>query len=491
MLARMSHTWTHPRLSRRAAVQAGAIGLLGLGMNHVAGLQAAATEGQTNAPRPRFKAAIYIFLSGGLGQHDSFDPKPDAPDNIRGEFSSIATQTAGARVCEHLPMLAARSNQWALVRSLSHPYNEHSIGHHVMLTGRTDLPPGFSSEKPTPNDYPSFAAIANAVIAPRNNLPPAAVLPEKLVHVTGRTIPGQFAGQMGWRHDPWFIEASRFKDTQYIHGAMPEYTFQRWEGKTTVPGYIYEAPRLELPHEVLQARMSHRLDLLRTVDSQRRDLDATAGAGEFGRLREDAVALLTSGGVHRALDVHGAPDDLQDRYGRNSFGWSLLMARQLVEAGVSLVQVNLGNDETWDTHERAFYNLQHFLYPPTDRAVSALIDDLSERGLLDDVLIVMAGEFGRTPRVFVEPSLKSKTPGRDHWGAVQSVFFAGGGVRGGTVIGATDKIGGYPIADRQTPENMAATIYQSLGLPRTIAWYDDFNRPHQVYHGEPIAGLCS
>ena len=485
----MPNAWTHPGLSRRAAVQAGAIGLLGLGMNHVAGLHAATTEGEANAPRRRFKAAIYIFLSGGLGQQDSFDPKPDAPANIRGEFASIATQTSGVRICEHLPHLAARSDQWALVRSLSHPYNDHSVGHHVMLTGRTDVPPGFSGNKPTPNDHPSLAAIANAVVPARNNLPPAAVLPEKLVHVSGRTIPGQFAGQMGWRHDPWFIEASRFKDTKYIHGAMPEFTFQRWEGKVSLPEYVYEAPRLELPQDVLQRRMSNRLGLLQTVDSQRRDLDATAGAGEFGRLREDAVALLTSGGVHRALDVHAAPDDVQDRYGRNSFGWSLLMARQLVEAGVSLVQVNLGNDESWDTHERAFYNLQNFLFPPTDRAVSALIDDLSERGLLDDVLIVMAGEFGRTPKVFVEPSLKSKTAGRDHWGAVQSVFFAGGGVRGGTVIGATDKVGGYPVSDMQKPENMAATIYESLGLPRTVAWHDEFDRPHQVYHGEPIVGL--
>jgi len=165
------------------------------------------------------------------------------------------------------------------------------------------------------------------------------------------------------------------------------------------------------------------------------------------------------------------------------------MARQLVEAGVSLVQVNLGNNESWDTHESAFRNLKNFLLPPTDRALSALIEDLDERRLLDDVLIVMAGEFGRTPKVFTFDGAKSKLPGRDHWGAVQSVFFAGGGVRGGTVIGASDRNGAYPASDPQTPENMAATIYQSLGLPQTIAWTDHLQRPHQVYHGEPIAGL--
>jgi uncharacterized protein (DUF1501 family) len=163
------------------------------------------------------------------------------------------------------------------------------------------------------------------------------------------------------------------------------------------------------------------------------------------------------------------------------------MARRLVEAGVSLVQVNLGNNETWDTHQNAFPNLKNFLLPPTDRAVSALIDDLADCGLLDDTLIVMAGEFGRTPKVFNLP--KAKQPGRDHWGAVQTVFFAGGGIRGGTVIGSSDKLGGHPASDPQLPENMAATIYQALGLPPTAVWKDDFDRPHHIYYGEPIAGL--
>ena len=165
------------------------------------------------------------------------------------------------------------------------------------------------------------------------------------------------------------------------------------------------------------------------------------------------------------------------------------MARQLVEAGVSMVQVNLGNDESWDTHEKAFPNLKDFLLPPTDRAVSALISDLIERGMLNDVLIVMAGEFGRTPKIFTFNGAVSRLPGRDHWGAVQTVFFAGGGVKGGAVIGASDRIGAYPVADPQQPENMAATIYQALGLPRAIHWKDRLDRPHQVYHGDPIPGL--
>jgi hypothetical protein len=331
--------------------------------------------------------------------------------------------------------------------------------------------------------------VVKGVVPARNNLPPAAVLPEKLIHVSGRTIPGQFAGQMGWKFDPWFIEASQFRDTKYIHGAFPQYGFQRWKGANNPPNYVFEAPRLELPQGILQDRFNGRLRLLRTLGQQRRQLDVAGRVGEFDALRQTAVSMLNDGRVHKAVDVHAAPDKSQDRYGRNSFGWSLLMARQLVEAGVSLVQVNLGNDEAWDTHEKAFTNLKNYLLPPTDRAVSALIEDLDERGMLDDVLIVMAGEFGRTPKIFTFKGAKSNLPGRDHWGAVQSVFFAGGDVKGGTVIGSSDRLGGYPATDAQKPENMAATIYHALGLPPTITWKDRLDRPHRVYHGEPIKGL--
>jgi uncharacterized protein (DUF1501 family) len=481
-----SAPFDHPLVSRRTAVQAGAIGLLGLGANHVAGLRTLAAEGRA----PESKAVIYIFLSGGLGQHDSFDPKPDAPENIRGEFRPIATRTPSVQICEHLPLLAARSDRWALVRSLTHPYNVHSLGHHVMLTGRTPVPPGFSDSRPQPTDFPAIASVVTGLFAPRNNLPPAAVLPEKLVHVSGRTIPGQFGGQMGPRFDPWFIEASNYRDTKYVHGAFPEYGFQRQLGRTTPPNYRFEAPRLELSPDLLPDRVNSRARLLESLDRQKRVLDRLGSTGTFDHQFQTATAMLLDGRVHRALDVHAAPLKAQERYGRNSFGWSLLMARQLVEAGVRMVQVNLGNDETWDTHEAAFGNLKNFLFPPTDRAVSALLDDLTERGMLNDVLIVMAGEFGRTPRVFVDKNSATKTAGRDHWGAVQTVFFAGGGTRGGTVVGSSDKIGGYPATEPQTPENMAATIYRALGVPKTVTWADALDRPHHVYHGEPIRGLC-
>src|SRR5690606_31546787 len=189
-----------------------------------------------------------------------------------------------------------------------------------------------------------------------------------------------------------------------------------------------------------------------------------------------------------AFDVSGSDPKLLDSYGRNSFGWSLLMARRLVEAGVSLVQVNLGNNETWDTHGNAFPHLKDNLLPPTDRAVSALLADLDACGRLDSTLAVRAGEFGRTPKISLLPSAY-KLPGRDHWGRVQTVFLAGGGVVGGRVVGSSDRIGGHPTSDPQTPEDLAATIYDSLGIPATAAWQDELGRPHQVYYGTPIAGL--
>jgi hypothetical protein len=480
-----SQTFLHPRIDRRTMVQAGAVGLLGLGMNHVAGLREARAAEGTPQPGGKAKSVIYIFLSGGLAQHESFDMKPDAPDTIRGEFNPIATRTPGIQICEHLPMLAERSHLWALVRSLTHPSNDHSAGHQIMLSGRSVLPPSFSPNKPQRSDWPAIAALAGAMTVRRNNLPPAAVLPERLVHWSGRVIPGQFAGLMGPRREPWFIEASPYHNTSY--GAFPEYQFDHQE-RGNADERVFQAPSLSLPEGMDRARLSARSNLLANLQRQRAELEQAATTGTFDRLRQRAISLLTDAKVKAALDVTRAEERVQERYGKNSFGWSLLMARQLVETGVNLVQVNLGNNESWDTHGEAFEHLKEKLLPPTDRALSALLDDLSESGLLDETLIVMAGEFGRTPKLSMVASAYKK-PGRDHWGAVQTAFFAGGGVKGGQVIGSSDRIGGYPATSPQTPENMGATIYDALGIPATAEWHDETGRPHAVYFGEPIEGL--
>ena len=488
-----SHRIQQDQLTRRCLLQAGSIGLLGLGMNHLSALTAEEVSNGTPSPsetrkgKPtRRKAVIYIFLSGGLGQQDSFDLKPNAPDNIRGEFSPIATKTPGVHICEHLPRLAERSHLWSLVRSMSHSYNEHSEGHMVMLSGRSSLPPGFQLNKPMPTDWPSLASIAGKVLPTPNNLPPAAVLPERIIHRTGRVIPGQFAGLMGAKDDPWFIEASPYNATTY--GAYPTYEFHHARGKENRSGLSFQAPNLNLPSSLNFQRLDRRLHLLEQIEAQREKLDRSAVLEKFDRHREGAVSLLTSKQVRSAFDVQNASDAILDRYGRHSFGWSLLMAKRLVEIGVPLVQVNLGNNETWDTHGNAFPHLKNYLFPPTDQAVSALLDDLHKTGLLDSTMIVMAGEFGRTPKVFTLPK-HYQLPGRDHWGAVQSVFLAGGGIQGGRIIGSSDKQGAYPTSDIQRPENLAATIYQGLGIPQTAVWKDDLARPHRIYHGSPIRGL--
>lgn len=472
----------HPAFTRRDMLQAGTIGLMGLSLGDVASLRAASANGGA-----RGRSVIYIFLSGGLSQHDSFDPKPEAPDNIRGEFRPIQTRTPGISICEHLPRLATRSQKWALVRSLSHPSNDHSLGHHIMLTGRSQAPLGFSPNRPQASDYPSIASVAGYLTRGNSVLPTSAMLPYHYIHHSGRVIPGQFAGQMGPRHDPWLLQASHNCSG---YGACPN-CFDHERRALQHQGHpVFQTPNLRLPEGLSLARLQDRRSLLDFVQRQQRQLDDAATVASLDRNRASAWSLLTSGPVRSAFDIEREPAAMLDAYGRNLFGYSCLLARRLVEIGVRMVQINLGRNETWDTHGFAFPHLRNNLLPPMDQCVSALIDDLDSRGLLDSTMIVMAGEFGRTPRISTLPQFYA-LPGRDHWGGVQTVFFAGGGVRGGTIVGASDRNGAFPAIAKQTPENMAATIYQALGIDRHAAWYDATHRPFHVYHAEPIDGLTA
>jgi hypothetical protein len=474
------------QITRRTAVQAGSLGLLGLGLADLQQLRA------ENSPAPATaKSCIYIFLSGGLSQHESFDLKPAAPDGVRGEFLPIATRSPGLDVCEHLPGLAARGDKWAVVRSLTHPTNDHTLGHYFMLTGRSVKSLGFTGDRtPRPSDWPSIASVVGDALPPRNRqLPPAIVLPERLVHWSGGVIPGNYGGQMGSQRDPFFIEASPYGDPMW-RGAYPEFTFPNQTKKppASPDGRLYRAPNLTLSPGMSLGRMHGRTELLRELDRQRRDLEDSAPVQQYDARQQSAISLLASPDVRHAFDVTQADDATQYRYGRNSFGWSLLMAYRLIASGVNLVQVNLGNNETWDNHGEIFYRLKEKLFPPTDRALCALLDDLRASGLLDSTLIVMASEFGRTPKLSTLGD-SYHAAGRDHWGAVQSVFFAGGGVRGGTVVGSSDKLGAYPASQPHSPEDMAATIYHALGIPDTAVWRDELQRPHPLYHGQPIAAL--
>ncbi len=473
----------HPKVTRRDMLQAGSIGLLGLSSSDLLAMRAATQPAPHGARLANPKSVIYIFLSGGLAQQDSFDPKPDAPDMIRGEFAPIRTRLPGVLMCEHLPKLAERIDKWAMVRSLTHPSNDHSLGHHIMLTGRSPAPLGFNPSAPRPGDFPSLAAMAGHLLPRRNNLPAAAVVPFHYIHHSGRVIPGQFAGELGQRHDPWVIAASHNCPG---YGACPDCFDHQSRPHQHVGTPVFQPPVLRLPEGLDQRRLESRRGLLDLVDQQRRGLDASTES--LDQHRASAMSLLTSSRVRTAFDLTTESNQVMDMYGRNLFGYSCLLARRLVEVGVGMIQVNLGRNETWDTHGNAFPHLKNDLLPPMDRCVSALLDDLESRGLLESTMIVMAGEFGRTPRIS-QLSQFYALPGRDHWGAVQTVFCAGGGVRGGTVIGSSDRNGGYPATSPQTPENLAATIYETLGIPHTAQWYDPAQRPHHVYHGDPIGGL--
>ena len=252
----------HPLLSRRTTIQAGALGLLGLGMNHVQQLQAAIRAESTVATGAA-KRIVYVFLTGGLSQQDSFDMKPLAPDNVRGEFQPISTKTPGLQICEHLPQLAQSSDKWALVRSLSHWSNEHNESYTIMLTGRSQLPPGYNENKPQPSDWPAIAAIAGRLTQRRGNLPPEIVLPKRLLNMNqgGVVIPGQFGGTMGNRHDPWFIEASSYRGND-VKDAYPDYAFRRRDEKHIVDRSKFEAPNISLPQGLTTARMNRRIDFL-------------------------------------------------------------------------------------------------------------------------------------------------------------------------------------------------------------------------------------
>ncbi len=466
---------SHPHCTRRTALQAGALGLMGLGLAELSALRGLAA-GET----PSRKSVLFIFLTGGLAHQDSFDLKPDAPDSVRGDFHPIATRTPGVHVCEHLPLLAQRSDRYALVRSLGTDSSAHEIACHMMLTGRLDMPAGFSLNKvPNATEWPSLLSLVTHLARGRNGLPPAAVLPEPSINEAGLVRPGQFAGRLGPLWEAWHLHVAA--KCALGNGACPHCFRHDGAPFQHAAEAIFDSPMLTLP-DGGTPRLSGRLGLLANIEDQQRRLDQTAEVARFARHRQQATSVLTTPEVRAAFDVEQADTETLERYGKNKFGLSLLMAYRLIRAGVSLVQVNLGKNSSWDTHRRNFENLKEHLLPYTDRAVAALLDDLQASGLLESTLVIMTGEFGRTPKI-------NKDAGRDHWGPANTALFAGAGVRGGIVIGATDKLAAYPVADRQTPENLAATIYQTLGIPRATTWHDIDGRPYELCRAEPIPGL--
>jgi hypothetical protein len=409
-----------------------------------------------NASVGRARSVIVILLSGGLGQHDSFDMKPEAPDGIRGEFKPVETAVPGIRMCEHLPGLAARAGRLAIVRSMSHPEGNHLLAVHRVLTGHASSPRGASDldRVASRDDFPCYAAVLDYVRRSADGVPSGVALPMRLIEGP-LTWPGQDAGFLGPKHDPWQLRLD--------------------PGRPDVPD-----DSLNLPPGLDSARLHRRGHLLRQH----------CGAqviGDFGEHQNAAITLLSSGKLRTALDVEREDPRLVDRYGHHVFGRSLLLARRLVESGVPIVQATMGIVQTWDTHVANFPRLRNELLPALDRAVSALLDDLTWRGLLEETLVVMLGEFGRTPRI--SRLTPNDVPGRDHWPAVFPAVFAGGGVSGGQLIGKSDRLGAYPISRSFGPPDLSATIYQALGVDPATELRDRLGRPLRLCNGQAIESI--
>jgi hypothetical protein len=440
-------------MSRRGFLHVGYSGLLGLGLP---GLLAgrSATPGTTG----RARSVIVILLSGGLGQHDSFDMKPEAPEGVRGEFRPIATRVPGITFCEHLPRLAAQADRLAVVRSMSHREGNHLVAVHHVLTGHPSSPRGANDldRVASRDDFPCYAAVLDQVRPRHDGVPNGVALPLKLIEGP-LTWPGQDAGFLGPRHDPWQLR---------LDPNQPE----------------AQDDSLNLPQGLTPDRLHERQHLL-----SQSALPTTGDA--FVGQQDAALAMLSSGQVGRALDTGREDPRLVERYGRHIFGKSLLLARRLVEAGVPVIQATMGIVQTWDTHVANFPRLKDQLLPPLDQAVSTLLDDLQARGLLDETLVVMLGEFGRTPKI--HPLKPGDVPGRDHWPAVFSAVFAGGGVVGGQVIGKSDKLGAHPVTKSFGPPDLAATVYHALGVDPAMELRDRLNRPLRLCTGEVMSSLYS
>jgi hypothetical protein len=451
-------------LNRRELLQVGYSGLLGISLPALLGGRAEASASARTAGRgtrtPR--SVILVFLTGAPSHLDMFDLKPDAVAEIRGEFRPTATRVPGLQVCEHLPRLAARADRYALIRSLSHRENNHLVATHHLLTGHPQ-PGAFFDKVASRDDWPSYASTLDYLRPRSDGIPSGVNLPTFLMEGP-LTWPGQHAGFLGPRHDPWQITQDPNR-----------------------PDFRVDSLRLAPWLEV--ARLNDRRALLERVDRQQARLSELAAARRLSDQQRLAYSMLTSGQVARAFEIDREPAAVRDRYGRHAFGQSLLLARRLVQAGVPVVQANMGRVQNWDTHGENFTRLRSQLLPPLDRGVAALLDDLEASGLLDETLVVMLGEFGRTPRITTLPGARSA--GRDHWAPCFFGLFAGGGVRGGQVIGRSDRIGAYPATTPYTPDDVGATVYHVLGVDPATEVRDRQGRPVQLNRGEVIQALFS
>ena len=440
--------------ARRALLRAGALGAAGLALPRLLQRQYAhAAEGRAAAD-----ACILLFLWGAPSLFETFDPKPDAPDGIRGEFGVRRTQLPGVLFGEHIPLLAARNDRFSVIRTCAQSSTHHQSAAYEALTG---YPPSRDAVAltATPGDHPNLGAVVAKFAPGRSALPRFVQLPQ-LASDVGNLTPGQFAGFLGRAYDPLAV----VKDPCAAD---------------------FNVAELSLPADMTATRLDDRAALLRLVDRQTKALEQSAEARGLSTFQERAVRLLTSPAVRQAFDLGREPAALRLRYGANTLGQSCLLARRLVEAGVKLVTVCSGfNGKTpqdaWDTHTDNFRKLKNQLLPPLDRGLSALLDDLTQRGLSERTLLVVMGEFGRTPRI-------NKAAGRDHWHHCHSILLSGGGVRPGVVLGRSDRNGAYPVQGRVcTPADLCATMYHALGINLDQEMTDLGGRPLPLTRGTLI-----
>lgn len=448
-------------LDRRSLLRVAAAGVLG------ATLPSIPVSGNESGTRPpgfgKAKSVLIVLLSGGPSQLDMLDPKPDAPQEVRGEFKPIGTTIPGVSVCEHLPKLAAQTDRWAIVRTMAHREHNHLLATHVALTGRpTPIPRGGSDldRVESRNDFPNFAAALDFVKPRTDGIPSGVTLPNYLIEGP-LTWPGQHAGFLGAKHDPW-----------QINGDPNNAEFQ------------IEA--LSMRDGVTPTRLRTRRQLLDDLNQGRGFLTGIE-SGSLRDQQEIAYNLLTSGKLTGAFEIGRESDETRDRYGRNKFGQSLLLSKRMIEAGVPIVQATMGIVQTWDTHVDNWGKLKNTLLPQLDQGLAALMDDLAASGKLDETLVIVMGEFGRTPKISTLPG--QTIPGRDHWASAYSGLFAGAGIQGGQVLGQTDAQAAYPVTNSWSPADVCSTVFNALGIDGETTIMDPLQRPHPLLNGNVIDNL--
>lgn len=434
------------RISRRRMLQVGSLGLMGVNLPR---LLEAREQASPDAVEPKADACIVIFLNGGPSHLDMWDMKPDAAEGIRGEFKPIETSLRGYSMCELLPRLATQMHRWTVIRSMHHGVNNaHAAAVYAALTGHDRGEIGGGAR---PDDNPSPGSVLAMLRPPQQTIVPHVTLPYITKEgATGPPQPGFFGGYLGRSYDPLFVLADpNSKD--------------------------FAVTELMLTADVSLQRLAARRTLFEHLDRHLQQGLGRATLEAMDSFQQRALELLTSKSTEQAFRISDEPDDVRERYGRNIYGQSVLLARRLIEAGTRFACVSWAPDAnaTWDTHGGNFRKLKGSLLPQFDAAASSLVDDLAQRGLLERTLVAVLGDFGRTPKV-------NESAGRDHWNYCYSIMLCGGGLKEGFVYGASDKIGAFPASDPLSPGDVVSTIYHLLGIAPDRLLHDRLGRPHRL-----------